>query len=119
MDADADDDDDAVKTELNHTPTERDRDLKDEEEEELLLRRRPPPLSDSGPDHAGLRGHRSCSGSRLPDPDPDDDGARLPRRSPPAMLRGAMVGRQTRSRVAPSSAARAGGSEMEMGMGMG
>ena len=118
MDADADDDDDAVESELNHTLMERNRDLKDEEEE-LLLRRRPPPLSDSGPDHAGLRGHRSCSGSRLPDPDPDDDGARLPRRSPPAMLRGAVVGRQTRSCVTPSSAARVGGSEMEMGMGMG
>ena len=97
-DADADDDDDAVESELNHTPMERNRDLKDEEEEELLLRRRPPPLSDSGRDHAGLRGHRSCSGFRLPDPDPDDDGARLPRRSPPAMLRSPqwLVGRRGR-----------------------
>jgi len=105
MDADADDDDDAVESELNHTPMERNRDLKDEEEEEeeeeeeLLLRRRPPPLSDSGRDHAGLRGHRSCSGFRLPDPDPDpddDDGARVPRRSRPAMLRSPqwLVGRR-------------------------
>ena len=97
MDADADDD---VESELNHTPMERNRDLKDEE---LLLRRRPPPLSDSGRDHAGLRGHRSCSGFRLPDPDPDpdpddDDGARVPRRSRPAMLRGPqwLVGRRGR-----------------------
>jgi hypothetical protein len=75
MDADADDDEeDAVESELNHTPMERNRDLKDEEE--LLLRPRPPPLSDSGRDHAGLRGHRSCSGIRLP------------RRSRPAMIRG-------------------------------
>ena len=102
MDADADDDDDAVESELNHTPMERNRDLKDEEEEEeeeeLLLRPRTPPLSDSGRDHAGLRGHRSCSGFRLPDPDPDDDGARLPRRSPPAMLRSPqwLVGRRGR-----------------------
>jgi len=97
MDADADDDDDAVESELNHTPMERNRDLKDEEEE-LLLRPRPPPLSDSGRDHAGLRGHRSCSGFHLPDPDPDDDGARLPRRSRPAMLRGPqwLVGRRGR-----------------------
>ena len=100
MDADADDD---VESELNHTPMERNRDPKDEEEDALLLRPRPPPLSDSGRDHAGLRGHRSCSGFRLPDPDPDpdpddDDGARLPRRSRPAMLRGPqwLVGRRGR-----------------------
>ena len=43
-------------------------------EEELLLRLRRPPLSDGGRDHAGLRGHSSCSATRLPDPD-DDDGA--------------------------------------------
>ena len=67
----------AVTRELNHTPMERNRDLKDEEEEELLLRRRPPPLSDSGRDHAGLRSHHSCSGASLPDQ--DDDGARVPR----------------------------------------
>jgi hypothetical protein len=98
MDADAD----AVESELNHTPMERNRDLKEEEEEEEepLLRPRPSPLSDSGRDHAGLRGHRSCSGFRLPDPDPDDDddGARVPRRSRPAMLRGPqwLVGRRGR-----------------------
>jgi hypothetical protein len=99
MDAD-DDEEDAVESELNHTPMERNRDLKDDDdEEELLLRPRPPPLSDSGRDHAGLSGHRSCSGFRLPDPDPDDDdGARLPRRSRPAMLRGPqwLVGRRCR-----------------------
>jgi len=111
MDADADDDDDAVESELNHTPMERNRDLKDEEEEELLLRPRPPPLSDSGRDHAGLRGHRSCSGFRLPDPDPDDDdGARVPRRSRPAMLRGPQWlvgrrGRMSRRALRPAQAA--------------
>jgi len=97
-----DDDADAVESELNHTPMERNRDLKEEEEEEEepLLRPRPSPLSDSGRDHAGLRGHRSCSGFRLPDPDPDDDddGAKVPRRSRPAMLRGPqwLVGRRGR-----------------------
>jgi hypothetical protein len=114
MDADAGDDD-AVESELNHTPMERNKDLKEEEDvEEPLLRPRAPPLSDSGRDHAGLRGHHSCSGARLPDPDPDpddDDGARkAPRRSRPAMLCGPqwLAGRRdpvSRRALPPASAA--------------
>jgi hypothetical protein len=56
--------------------------------EELLLRLWRPPLSESRCDHSGLRDHRLCSGAYLPDLD-DDDGARVPHQSSPAMLRNA------------------------------
>lgn len=59
------------------------RDLKEDDEEEPLLRLS---LSDIGGDHARLRSHRSCSGTRLLNLDDDDDGAMILHRSHPAML---------------------------------
>ena len=73
---------------VNQTPMERNRDLKDEDEDDddddELLPLLVVPRSESGRDHAGLHAQRRpCSGVSRP----DDEGDRDPRRSRPAMLR--------------------------------
>jgi len=76
------------ESEVNQTPMERNRDLKDEDEDDddddELLPLLVVPRSESGRDHAGLHAQRRpCSGVSRP----DDEGDRDPRRSRPAMLR--------------------------------
>jgi hypothetical protein len=66
-----------VEREVNQSPMERNRDLKDDDEEEEEVER-----SENGRDQAGLDAQLRCSGVRRP----EDDGARDPRRSRPAML---------------------------------
>jgi hypothetical protein len=90
-----------VEREVNQSPMERNRDLKDDDEEEEEVER-----SENGRDQAGLDAQLRCSGVRRP----EDDGARDPRRSRPAMLgsesrrapsllcRPAGIGRRGRSR---------------------